>query len=172
MPILENYSERKSLIITIRQYINTFPEKLNSIIGDTEKKQEKFIKNLFFLQVEQLNLIKEMITFEITLKFNGNLINDTTKNALKMTEPIFKKFGFDVDGVSDSIFDDEGFKTNFKLMCCEIDISKYLSPKRAVFFHMVKNYFLKYNLNKNKNKMQNIENELKNIKIDEETSKK
>ena len=46
---------------------------------------------------------------------------------------------------------------------CEIDISKYISPKSAIFMMMMKTYYVKYN----KNKLTSGLNKLDNKKMQE-----
>ena len=64
--------KRKNIII-IRQYLETFPEKLMKISGNN---CQKFIKNLLTLSNEQLLCILEQIRCELSISRNSGIFNN------------------------------------------------------------------------------------------------
>jgi hypothetical protein len=74
--------------------------------------------------------------------------------------------GFDCSGAYSELQKDDSFKNDLLIIKSELDISKYINPKASLFMQIIKKYYMTYNLNKIKNKMNNVkidEDKLKDI---------
>ena len=168
-----DYIECKNEIIIIRQYFSHFKDKLNTIFGNTEKEQKKFINSLTKTTLQDLKNIHELIIFELTLKRNHNTFETGSKTILNAIELFCTRFlKIDLSGATEQLFNDENFKQDLIMVSCELNISNYLTPKRSLFLRTLQNYYITYNKNKIKNNMENIEKNMKDIKVDNETTKK
>ena len=164
-----DYIQCKNEIIIIRQYYSNFKDKLNTIFGTTEKEQKKFINSLTKTTLQDLKNIHELIIFELTLKRNHNTFETGSKTILNAIELFCTRFlKIDVSGSTEQLFNDENFKQDLLMVSCEMNISNYLTPRRSLFLRTLQNYYMNYRQNKEKKNIQNIEKNMKDIKIDNE----
>jgi len=148
---------KRTNMIIIRQYLNTFDNELKKIYGNNK---EKFIKNLMSLNNNELLFILEQIRCELNIKRNSNIFENVIQTgAITFENILLKIFNIDVVGCFDEMKNDPEFSYELAIIACEYDISSYLDPKKVLFIKMIKNYYLKYKENK-------IMQQLKNIEID------
>jgi len=148
---------KRTNMIIIRQYLNTFDNELKKIYGNNK---EKFIKNLMSLNNNELLCILEQIRCELNIKRNSNIFENVIQTgAITFENILLKIFNIDVVGCFDEMKNDPEFSYELAIIACEYDISSYLDPKKVLFIKMIKNYYLKYKENK-------IMQQLKNIEID------
>jgi len=167
--IQDNQISRRKTIIYIRNYYYNFKDtkKLNSIFGVTEKQRLDFIRNLNFLSEDDLNNTLELIRFEISISKNYTNFNNILESALRSIETISTKFfNIDVSGSADELLKDEDFIDYLKCISSEIDISEYIDNKKCAFFKALSVFYKKYYMNKNKAKLSETVNNIKNVKID------
>ena len=58
--------------------------------------------------------------------------------------------GYDITGVTNDLMKDDDFLMDLKIISCEIDVSKYISPKSSAFLKIVKKVYMKNQENKMK----------------------
>jgi hypothetical protein len=70
----------------------------------------------------------------------------------------------------DLLKNDVEFNYCLKMVSCEVDISKYVSPKMSLLLHLLKSYYMKYAMlkittapNVDKSKLEELKNKLNNI---------
>ena len=92
-------------------------------------------------------------------------------NCLRGAEMVGKYSGYDIDGLSEDLLKDPDFIMDLQLISCEIDLSKYIDPKKAVFLKILKKAYEKRHENNIKNNVNNFLNDpekinrIKNINI-------
>ena len=164
---IEELKEKRSVIIIIRQYCNTFPEQLKNIIGI---KKSDFDKKLFNMNIDQLNLILENIRVEMNLNRNAELFNTGVSVGLKGLETISKYSGYDVEGLEKELMNDRDFLLDLQIIQAEIDMSKYINPKSSAFLKVVRRMYMLNQQNEVKKQLDNVLNdpnklnEIKNLK--------
>ena len=159
---IEELREKRSLIIIIRQYINTFPKELINIVGS---KKTDFEKKLFNQSIEQLNIILENIRVELNLSRNAEMFHNGVSVGLKGIETISKYSGYDVDGLEKELMQDQDFILDLQIISCEVDISKYINPRSSAFLKVVRRMYMLNQQNEIKKQLDTVLND-KN-KIDE-----
>lgn len=141
---VDELKEKRTYIIIIRQYVNTFPEQLKFLYA-TDKK--KFEKSLFNLSLDKLKIILENIRVELNLYKNKTLFLDGCKFLLTSYENVACYSGFNIKGLSDDLMNDPDFLYDLQMISCEIDVSKYINPKTSAFFKVVHKSYEKYEIN-------------------------
>lgn len=146
-----DYLQRKEEVTKIRQYIFRFKSKLKNIIGITIDQQNKYIQNLPLLNYNQLIKEHDNIKYELSISRNSKNINSISHVLFNAIERICKKLNYNVDGVTDNLFNDPDFIDILEELSIEENISKYITPRRSLFFMTIKAFFTKYHENKIKN---------------------
>ena len=131
---IDEIKEKRSLIIIIRQYVNTFPKELINIYLN----KNVFEKRLFTLSVDQLKLILENIRLELNLQRNKNMFMTIATNGLRGVETLSIFSGYDVTGLSEELLKDPDFIMDLEIISCEIDASKYVTPKASALLKIIK----------------------------------
>lgn len=157
--------EKRSNIVIIRQYINSFPEQLKIIY---QPNKERFVKSLISLENGKLLCILEQIRTELNLIHNKNMFNNVLASSLIGFEQLLYQFDIDVRGCyNDFVNSDPDVKFLLMQIACEYDISNILSPKSMLFIKLIKSYYLRFQENKIKNAVNNInidENKMNDVK--------
>ena len=157
---IDELKEKRSLIIIIRQYINTFPKELNNIYG----KKNEFEKKLFIMSIDQLKIILENIRVELNLSRNKEIFITTVSTGLKAIETVSNYSGYDVHGLEDELMKDPDFILDLQIISCEIDMSQYINPKTSALLKVVKKMYQKNKENEIKKQIDNVLND--QIKLD------
>lgn len=161
---IDDLKAKRSKIIVIRQYIQTFEDQLQGVIG---KNKTQFINKLVTLSTSQLECIHENILFELNLSSNASKFNNGIEFIMRSLEKVSTNvFGYDVDGAWDELSKDQEFIMDLRMIQCELDISRYISPKASLFLKIIKKYYMRYNHNKITKKLDNLD-DVKLQKINE-----
>ena len=67
--------------------------------------------------------------------------------------------GYYISGVSDDLMNDPDFIMDLKIISCEIDISKFISPKSSAFLKVIKKFYTKHQENEMKKQLDNVLND-------------
>jgi len=156
---VDELKKRRSNIIIIRQYLNSFDEQLKKIYG---KDKDLFFKKLLKLNNEQLLCLLESIRVELNIRRNGTIFENIIETSALTFEQILNKlFNIDVTGTFDEMKQsDPEFVIELKMLACEIDFSQYVSIKKIIFLKLLKKYYMNYTINKSlKNININVDNE-------------
>ena len=135
------------------------------MIIDIYINKDIFKNQLYQLSINDINIILEKILIELNLSTNNDIFFNAITNGLRGIEFIGKKTGFDLDNITNELMNDEDFKLTLKMVACELDITKYMNPRRAALMFLVKKIYEKHFLNKLKNDTTNnmFKNNEKNI---------
>lgn len=152
---VEELKKRRSNIIIIRQYLNTFDEQLKKIYGNNK---DKYISTLTKLSNEQLLYVLEDIRVELSIKRNGTLFKNVIETGCITFEEILDKiFKINVKGCYEQLKkDNTEFLIALQILACEYDFSQYIDAKKAIFIKLLKSYHMKYTVNKAMNGISNI----------------
>jgi len=153
---IDELKQKRSTIIIIRQYINTFPEELKNIyiVKNT------FEKRLYTMSLDQLNVILEDVRISLSLSRNKNIFMHVAETSLRGFENISKYSGYDVSGLTDELLNDPDFIIDLQIISCEVDVSKFVNPKTSAIFKVIKK---SYEMNQ-KNKVNGLINDVMNNK--------
>ena len=163
---LDELKEKRSLIIIIRQYINTFEKELINIYG----RKNDFEKKLFTQSIDQLKIILENIRIQMNLNRNKDMFINGVSIGLKGLETISNYSGYDVTGLEYELMNDPNFLLDLQIIQAEVDISKYINPKVSALLKVVKKMYQKNKENEIKKQMDNVINDkeklekIKNLK--------
>ena len=58
-------------------------------------------------------------------------------NGLIGAEQICKLSGYDVTGLTDELLNDQDFIMDLQIISCEVDLSKYISPKTSALMKVI-----------------------------------
>ena len=152
---IDDLKQKRSLIIIIRQYINTFEKQLINIYLN----KNTFEKKLFTLSTEQLQIIIENIRIELNLGRNKDMFTTIVSNGLRGAEMVGKYSGYDVTGLENDLMHDPEFIMDLQIISCEIDLSKFVSPQKSAILKVIKKAYEKNTENKVKNTMTNVLND-------------
>ena len=163
---IDELKEKRSSIIIIRQYINTFPEQLKNIYQN----KSLFEKKIFTMNLDQLNVILEDIRITLNLSKNKQTFNNIVQFGLNGFENISKIAGYNIDGLTEELMKNPDFRLDLDIISCEIDMSKYINPKTSAFIQVVKQAIIQNKKYEIKSKLDNLFNDpskidlLKNLK--------
>lgn len=152
---LDEIKEKRPLIIKIRKYIKLYPEQLKHLY----KNKQIFETNLLGLSIHQLNLILEDIRITINLDRNEDIFMTSTQLMLRGIESTCKYTGYDIDGMTDEIYNDPEFIMDLKMISAEIDMCQYINPKTSAFLKIIKKIYTKHKENEVKNQMDKVLND-------------
>jgi len=166
----KNMKSKRSKIIIITQYIENFQKELKTIYGNNK---DTFCKKLYTLNLAQLNIIHENIKCSLNIKRNFTLFNNTLQvffNSVEKMISVYLQNDCLIGTYDDLLKNDIEFNYTLKMLSCEHDLSKYLSPKLSLIIHLLKSYYMKYAMlkinntkNIDPNKLSEFQNKLKNI---------
>lgn len=150
--VSDEYKQKRSLILSIRSYLDLFfesKEGLRILLNMKDKKDlVLFNSKQYDYSVIELQKLKDNILFEINLKQNSNMIIELSKNQCMGYEKIMCSVGINIESFTDSLYRDPLFIDNLKQISCEYDFSDILSPEKSIILAIVKQTFLLYKLNK------------------------
>ncbi len=170
--VSEDYKNKRSLILTIRSYLEMFYDSKDGIrilIGVKNKNDlPLFNSRLYEYSVDELEKLKSNIQFEINVNENSNMIIELCKTISHGYEKTLCSIGFDISDFTNSLFNDKMFIDNLKLLSCEFNFSDYISPTKAILFAIVKQTILINKINQIKHTLTtndsiNINNNLNNL---------
>ena len=165
---INDLKERRSCIIIIKQYINTFEKELISIYSPNKN---QFEKRLFTLNLDHLKTILEDIRTTINLQSNKQNFMVLSSTLLKGIETIGCYSGYDINNLEQELMNDPSFVQDLQILQCEIDLSKYINPRTSVLLKVVKKCYTLQNENKMKKQINNVLNDkdkieqLKNLNL-------
>lgn len=167
---VEELRKRRSTIIIIRQYINTFEKELQSIYG---KNKDGFERSLYTLNIDQLNLILENIRSNMAIKSNKQNFMLISSNVIKAIEMVSTNYcNYDVSGLHDTLMQDPEFQIDLNIISCEMDISKYFNNKSLCFMKLAKTMMILNKENDMKKGLNNIVNDKEKLQRILELEKK
>ena len=146
---------KRSTIIIIRQYINTFEEQLKNIYIN----KSLFEKKLFTLTIDQLQVILEDIRIQLNLIRNKDVFMNVIENSLRGLEKVSFYSGYNIDGITDDLMADNDFMMDLQIISCEVDISKYVNCKTSALLKLFRKCYQKNTENEIKNKINNVIND-------------
>ena len=152
---INDLKERRSTIIIIKQYINTFPKELISIYTPNKI---IFEKKLFTLDINKLKTILEDIRCTISLSSNKQNFITLSSTILKGIEKIACYSGYDVENLEQELMKNPEFIYDLNILQCEIDVSKYINSKSSVFLKIVRKMYTLQQENKIKSQVNEIIN--------------
>ena len=165
---IEELKEIRHHVIIIRQYITTFQKELSNFYGGN---RQQFEKRLFNMSIDQLKVILENIRVEMNLSKNRQIFKTVIETGLRAFEKTAIYSGYDIDGLTNELLQNEDFKLDLDIISCECDISRYINPKTSAFLTVMKTMYQKKNENEIKKQVNNLLNDndkldkIKNLKI-------
>ena len=159
----DTYKERKHLTIIIRNYIELFHDKLYSIVGSTENQKLEFIRKLNNFSLDDLNMIKQNIIYELSVKNNYKKFLSLLDQGLSIYETVLVSLNVDISGFADDIRKNEDAQIALKMMSCEINLTDYIDPKKTILYYIVTGSIKKFQENKNKKMIEQKINNNNNV---------
>jgi len=156
---IDELKQKRSLIIIIRQYINTFEQELKNIYVV----KSTFEKKLFIQSISQLQIILEDIRTTLSVSRNKEVFFNCIEAGLRGFETISNYSGYDITGVANELMNDPDFLIDLKILSCEIDISRYVNVKTSVFLKLIKKTYSKHQENNIKKQLDNVLNDKNKI---------
>ena len=156
---IDELKEKRKVITIIRQYINTFGEKLQTVYVN----KSSFEKKLFIMNIDQLNVILEDIRINLNLDRNKNSFNNIVEFSLKGIEQVGSYSGYNMDGLTNELMNDPQFILDLQIISCEIDVSAYINPKMSALLKVVKTGYMQ---NKKHEIKQNVSNVINDQKLE------
>jgi len=164
---IDELIEIRSIIIRIRQYINTFPNDLKNIWSPNKL---QFEKKLFNLKLNELEVLLENIRVELNLNRNKEMFETIIHSSLIGLEKISSYCNYNVEGLTNDLMKDESFLYDLKIIQCEVDVSRWINPRSSAFLKVIKKMYMKNQENEIKNQInkvinnEDVINKIKNIK--------
>ncbi len=164
---IEELIEIRTIIVRIRQYINTCENDLKNIWSPNKL---EFEKRLFTMRKNELEILLENIRCEISLKKNKEMFETIVHSSLVGIEKISSYCNYNVEGLTNNLMKDESFLYDLKIIQCEIDCSRWISPKSSAFLKVIKTMYMINQENEIKNQInkvinnEDVINKIKNIK--------
>jgi hypothetical protein len=140
---VDDIKKKRSVIIIIRQYVNAFEHELSAVIGGNTK---QFIGKLITKTFEELEVIRNNILFELNLRSNETKFYEGAEFVFKTIEKLASTIGYNFEGAYSELLQDPEFMLDLKLLSCECDISKYISPRSSIFIKLLKKYYMRYHI--------------------------
>lgn len=161
----KDYISKRNLIDKVKRYLLEFEKELENIHdGDPVT----FKHRLQELNTEQLEILIQNIQFEINIPKTRTMFNSAFFILTNQMETLTCKFGYDINGMSKLLQQNEDVNQALRELSCQIDLSSYTTPEMRLGSAVLLTAMTCYNQNKLNSKM----NDFLNEPVDEEVKEK
>ena len=94
----------------------------------------------------------------MNLSKNKEMFNTLVSTSIIAIEKVSGYVGYNVDGLSKDLLNNESFQYDLKILQCEIDCSNYINVKTSCFLKIIKSMYMKNQEYEMKNQIDKVIN--------------
>ena len=113
--------------------------------------------------LDDLKIIKQNIIYELSVKNNYKKFLSLLDQGLSVYETVLVSLNVDITGFADDLRKNEDAQIALKMISCEVDLSKYIDPKKTILYYIITGSIKKFQENKNKKLIEQKVNNSNNI---------